>query len=109
MNFLKKHQKTLLTLALCIGCFTLMSVSGLALNEVADADISAVTGPLDRIYILVAAIISGIGSIFLMLSIPGLASSFNSHDTAQQLVGGLKVAASLLIAVAPWVVKYILG
>lgn len=109
MNFLKKHQKTLLTLALCIGCFTLMSVSGLALDEVADADISAVTDPIDRLYTLIAAVISGIGAIFVMLSIPGLASAFNSHDTAQQISGGLKVASAVIIAIAPWVVKYILG
>lgn len=109
MNFLKKHQKTLLTLALCIGCFTLMSVSGWALDEVADADISAVTGPLDHLYTLAAVVISSLGGIFLMLSVPGLASAFNSHDTAQQISGGLKVASALLIAVAPWVVEYILG
>lgn len=100
-----KNKKGLVTFMTVLVCMFGMSICCYAAGE----DLSTITAPIDRVYDFICAIVSAAGGIMLIFGIISLVSNWQSHDTTQQVAGIMKCAASIVIAVAPWVVQYILG
>lgn len=104
MNRLRKnlHRKPCrwLKTGTIIGVFLTMSTTFAFAAE------DPVTG-INNLKTLLASIVSAVGAIILLWSIVQLGIAVKKHDpaaTSESLVG---VAAGLIIACAPWVVKQI--
>lgn len=94
------------TIGAPVGCFMAFCQ---AVSAAEDVDMSPVLTPLDNLYTLVAAIISVVGGIFVLWFFVQMMAAINSHDTTQQINSVFKFACAFVIAVAPWILKNVLG
>lgn len=98
---IKRAARTLLP----VICFMALYQVGYADGEI---DVSQVTGPINTVYTIIAAIISGVGALYALISFVNMLSAIQSHDQTQQISGGIKFGVSILVAIAPWVIQQIL-
>ena len=73
-----------------------------------EIDLSQVTGPINTVYTIIAAIISGVGALYALINFINMLSAIQSHDQSQQISGGIKFGVSILIAIAPWIIQQVL-
>ncbi|GEM_PF-4791564 len=87
-------------------------VSSLAFSVAAyaeEVDLAPITDPLDNLYTMFSSIISVVGGIVALFFFVQMMAGLNSHDSTQQVMSILKFATALVIALAPWILKYVLG
>ena len=102
---MKKEIKQIIQASVPVLCSLAFCMAAYA----EEVDLSPITGPLDTLYIIVSAIISGVAGIVAVIFFVQMVSAFTSHDTTQQVNGVFKFGTALLIVFAPWVLKSVLG
>lgn len=101
----KQRIKRVIRILLPVICFMALYQVGYADGEI---DVSQVTGPINTVYTIIAAIISGVGALYALINFVNMLSAIQSHDQTQQISGGIKFGVSILIAIAPWVIQQLL-
>lgn len=72
-----------------------------------NVDTSQITGGFDAIYQVIAAIVSAIGSIFLLWGLFEWAQSLNTQDGGAQSIAFKRIGSGLIATLAPQIIMVI--
>ena len=93
-------------LLLPVICFVVLYQTGFAAEG--DVDLSQITDPIDIVYTIFAAIISAVGALYALSNFVNMLSAIQSHDMTQQISSGIRFGISIVLTMAPWILKYVL-
>lgn len=103
---MKEKIKRAVRILLPAICFAALYQTGFAAEG--DVDLSQITGPINTVYTIFAAIVSAVGALYALSNFISMLSAMQSHDMTQQISSGIKFGISILIAIGPWVIQQLL-
>lgn len=102
---MKKKIKRIIQASVPVFCSLAFCMAAYA----EEVDLSPIIDPLDILYMIVTATVSGVSGIVAVIFFVQMVSAFTSHDTTQQVNGIFKFGTALLIAFSPLVLEIVLG
>ena len=101
-------KKTAVCVLLAVWCVFLPGMNVYA-SAGATPDLSGVTGPLNVLYSIVAAIISSIGLIITLWGISEFGIAFQSNDGTAQAHSFKRIAGGLVMVLAPQILPLLVS
>ena len=90
-----------------VGCLLLFFAVNVPVFAAGNVDTSQITGGFDAIYQVIAAIVSAIGSIFLLWGLFEWAQSLNTQDGGAQSIAFKRIGSGLIATLAPQIIMVI--
>ena len=84
-----------------VGCLLLFFAGNVPVFAAGNVDTSQITGGFDAIYQVIAAIVSSIGTIFLLWGLFEWAQSLNTQDGGAQSIAFKRIGSGLIAMVRP--------
>ena len=89
------------------GCLLLFFAGNVPVLAAGNVDTSQITNGFDAIYQVIAAIVSAIGSIFLLWGLFEWAQSLNTQDGGAQSIAFKRIGSGLIATLAPQIIMVI--
>lgn len=90
-----------------VGCLLLFFAVNVPVLAAGNVDTSQITNGFDAIYQVIAAIVSAIGSIFLLWGLFEWAQSLNTQDGGAQSIAFKRIGSGLVATLAPQIITVI--